>query len=212
MLYEVITTEYEQIDQEQPYESETAVSEPESVQKPVQVSEKESAPQKKKEVSSSGYTDWSPHGNYTPKQEKMMEEFQQQGYSPREAERLANAHRGPETFEQALTHRVRPSDISPKMMEELKGLTGPWLSNARKVSYHRAEAEKNPIKYAKGKTLKAHETAMGDYSSALKDWRNSDEVKAMSPRERYSAEREWKKQYHEQNPEHREQLTSYNFV
>ena len=98
--------------------------------------------------------------------------------------------------------------MSPKMMGELKELTGSWLSNARRVSYKRAEAEKNPVKYAKGKTLEAHEKAMGDYSSALKEYQGSEDVKNMSPRERHKALREWKKQYHEQNPEHRQNITA----
>jgi hypothetical protein len=166
-----------------------------------------SAPKKKK-VSESGYRDWEPHGEYTPEQETTMKEFQDQGYSHREAERLANAHRGPTTFQEALSHRVRPSDMSPQMMGELKELTGPWLDNARRVSYDQAEAKNSPIKHTKGQTLKTHKEAMKDYSSALKEFRGSDEIKDMTIREKHRAEREWKKQYHADNPEYRNNLVT----
>jgi len=195
--------EYQDINEDTPVQAQEEKPVPEEVQP-----EPKKDPETKSRVSSSGYQDWQPRTDYEPHHESAIKEFMDQGYSHREAERLANAHRGPETFEQALTHRVRPSDMSPKMMQDLKALTGPWLSNARRVSYTRAEAEKNPVKYAKGKTLEAHEQAMGNYSKALKEFQNSDEVKNMAPRERYQAVRDWKKQYHAENPEHKRNIAA----
>ncbi len=207
--------EAEMMDEDEAYASEAPVEyqdiDAEEPEKPApqEVEEPVAAPQpEKREVSASGYQDWAPRDKYEPHHESSIKEFMDQGYSHREAERLANAHKGPETFEQALSHRVRPSDMSPKMLGELKELTGSWLSNARRVSYTRAEAEKNPVKYAKGKTLEAHEQAMGNYSKALKEYQGSEEVKNMSPRERYSAVRDWKKKYHEENPEHKQTVTA----
>ena len=190
--------------QYQDIESEEPTAE---VNEPVTVSDKpqeeasvdlQTTPKKK---TSSGYRDWEPQKQYSAEHQASIDEHMKNGYSHREAERLAGAYQGPHNIKDALSHQVKPSDMSPKMLAELKELTGEWLGNARRVSYDKASAEKNPIKYAKGKTLKAHEEAMGDYKTALKEYQNSDELKSMKMRDRHKAIQNWKKEYKEQNPD-----------
>lgn len=164
------------------------------------------APAKEKKVSASGYTDWKPHGEYTPEQEEKMKGLMDEGYTHREAERLVGAHRGPSDFQSALTHTVRPSQPSEKMLSELKELAGPWLERAGRHSKLTADPEKNPMKHAAGKMIQAHEEHSKDYNKAYHDFLASDDIKNLKGRDRHKAIREWKNQWHAENPEYRENI------
>jgi hypothetical protein len=168
--------------------------------------EEEAAPTKEKKVSSSGYTDWAPHGEYTPEHEAGMKKLMDEGYSHREAERLVGAHRGPSDFQSALTHSVRPSQPSEKMLSELKDLAGPWLENASRHSKLTADPEKNPQKFAAGQMLQAHEKHSKDYNKDYHDFLSSGDVKDLKGRDRHKAIREWKNKWHEDNPQYKENI------
>src|SRR5581483_3522956 len=157
--------------------------------------------------SPSGYTDWTPRSDYSPEESAKIKEFTDQGYSPREAERMAGAHKGPSNFQDALRHTVRPSQMSPKMMQELKELAGHWLQGADRHAKLNADPEKNPMKHAAGKIMQAHENATKNYADAYNAFLNSDDVKGLKGMDRVKAIQAWKKDWKDKNPEYNKGLT-----
>ena len=129
--------------------------------------------------------DWKPQAEYHPDHTTKMKEFADQGYSERESERMAGAHDAPASFYDALNRRVNPSDPSPKMLEEMKGISKKWLSDARKNTNY--DAAKNPILNASSKTLRAHEEAHGGFNESYNEFLHSDDLKGLKGRERHNA-------------------------
>jgi stress-induced morphogen len=125
-----------------------------------------------------------------------------QGYSHREAERLAGAHRGPKDLQSALTHRVRASQPSEKMLSELKDLAGHWLGRADRHEKINADPEANPMKHAAGKMLQAHEEHSKGFNDAYNTFLGSDELKNKKGLERHKAIQAWKNDWKTKNPEY----------
>lgn len=161
-------------------------------------------PEKADRKSSSRMVDWKARDKYEPHHDEAIKEHMKNGYSHREAERLAGAHQAPTDFYSALRGSTRPSEPSPKMLEQMKGLSHEWLRNAERKNADRAEADVNPQKYASGKSLAAHEAAHKDFSGAYNDFLNSDEVKGLSGRARHTAVQNWKNKWSQENPDHKE--------
>lgn len=170
----------------------------------VQQEPKAEAKQKK----SSRYLDWKARDKYEDHHQAAIEQHMKDGYSHREAERLAGAHESPTDFYSALKHTVNPSEPSPKMLEQMKQLAHGWLQNANRQQDASADASMNPVKHASGKMLQSHEDAHGDFSSAYNEFLGSDELKGLRGRDRHNAIKQWKAQYHEANPEYRDRATS----
>jgi hypothetical protein len=162
--------------------------------------EESEEPQKVKR--SSGYSDWKPQQKYAPEHEAKMKELMDNGYSHREAERMAGAHQGPRDFQSALKHTVKPSQPSPKMLGELKELAGHWLDRARTHEKLHADPEKNPQKFAAGKMLEAHGAHAKNFENAYDDFLNSDNVKGLKGLARHKAIQAWKSDWKEKNPEY----------
>ncbi|MBR9691274.1 hypothetical protein GOV06_00650 [Candidatus Woesearchaeota archaeon] len=158
----------------------------------------------KKKVSSSGYRDWSPKDKYEDEHQASIDDHMNNGWSHREAERMAGAHDTPTDFNSALKSKIKPTQPSDKMLEQMKGLSGDWLRNAERKIGESADARKNPIKHAAAKTLSAHEDAHGDFKTAFDKFLASDEVNGLKHRERYKAIKAFKEKYNEDNPSHRE--------
>lgn len=152
--------------------------------------------------SKGGYSEWKAHGEYSPEQSAKMKEFTEQGYSPREAERMVGAHRAPKDFQSALKHTVKPSQPSNKMLEEMKGLAGHWLDRADRHSKINANPEKNPQKFAAGKMMQAHEEHAKDFNSAYNEFLGSDELKGKKGMDRHKAIQTWKSNWKSRNPEY----------
>lgn len=157
-----------------------------------------------KKTSNSGYGSWKPKDEYKPEHDAKIKEHLKNGYSHREAERLAGAHDAPPDFYSALKSKVKPSQPSPKMLEHLKGLVAPWLQNYEKVIGENAEATKNPQKHAAAKVLAAHEATHGDFTKEYDKFLGSDEIKGLKGRERMQAINSWKQKFHEANPDYKE--------
>jgi hypothetical protein len=168
--------------------------------------EDEEEPQKEVKTRKGGYSQWAPHGQYTPEQSAKMKELVGQGYSDREAERMVGAHKGPKDFQSALKHTVKPSQPSEKMLKELKELAGHWLDRADRHSKLNANPEKNPQKYAAGKMMQAHEEHSKDFNSAYNDFLNSDDLKGKKGLERHKAIQTWKSNWKSRNPEYTESI------
>jgi len=150
------------------------------------------------------HTEWKPREDYTPEEQKAIQEHIDAGYSHREAERLAGAHKGPKDFTSGLKSNIAPSMPSDKMLQELKDLAGPFLDNAKKMEEQRADINVNPVKYAEGKMRQAHEAHTADYGKDYHSFLSSDELRGLSRKDRHRAIREWKKNWHEQNPNYKE--------
>jgi len=182
-----------------------AQNDPTRTTKEPEAQEANEAPQvsqpKEKVKRSSSYADWSPR-EYSSEEAAKIKQFTDQGYSPRESEHLAGAHKGPQDFQSALTHPVRPSEMSPKMLARLKELSGHWLAGAERHSKLNADPEKNPMKHASGKLLAAHENATKNYSDAYNTFLNSDELKSKKGMDRHKAIQEWKTNWKNQSGDH----------
>lgn len=173
--------------------------------------ETQSAPQEEvsaeRDISPSGYSDWRP-GEYHQEHQAAIKDLMGQGYSHREAARIAGAHSEPISFQDALSHPVRPSEMSPKFLSELKELASHWITNADKHARLTADKEKNPMKYASGRMMQAHEEHTKDYNKAYSDFLNSDQVKGLKGMDRHKAIQNWKNEWKAGNPEYTQNLTN----
>lgn len=154
--------------------------------------------------SSGRMVDWKPQDKYAPEHQKAIEAAMKEGYSHREAERMAGAHKAPSDFYGALRGSTRPSEPSSKMLEQLKGHAHGWLKNAEAKAAENAEAEVNPVKYASGKAIASHDAAHKDFDAAHNEFLQSDNLKGLAGRARHQAIQSWKKDWEEKNPQHRE--------
>lgn len=168
---------------------------PSKVESPAAVSQAQ--PQKR-----SSANEWKAKDQYSPEHAKAIQEFKSQGYSDREAERLAGAHDSPVSFFEALKRRTSPSEPSAKMLSEMKDVAKKWLSDARKNTEY--DPKKNPILSASGKTHRAHEEAYGGFVQAYNDFLNSDELKGLGRKERRQAIKDFTQKWNEENPDFRE--------
>jgi hypothetical protein len=152
--------------------------------------------------------DWEARKDYTPQESAAIKKYIDDGYSPREAERLAGAHQGPKNYKAALQSGINPSMPSDKMMGSLKGLAKEWLDSNRSRDLAQSDAIKNPLKHASGQMEQAHQKHTGNYHEAYSDFLSSDDVKNLSPRDRHKAVSEWKNKWKQNNPDYEEGLTS----
>ena len=162
---------------------------------------KEAAPAKQ-----SYSKDWKPQTNYSPQHAAAIKKLIEDGYSHREAERLAGAHKEPKDYRSALNSGVNPSIPSDKMMGHLKGMAKEWLETARRYDLANADEMKNPMKHASGQMEQAHKEGTADYHKAYSEFLSSDAVKSLSPRERHSTVQEWKGKWKQENPDYEEGL------
>lgn len=145
---------------------------------------------------------WQARTDYSPKEAESVNKLIEDGYSHREAERLAGAHKGPKNYRDALRSGINPSTPSDKMMGHLKGLAKEWLDTARSHELANADEMKNPIKHASGQMEQAHKEHVGDYHQAYSDFLSSDTVKNLSPRDRHKAVQDWKGKWKQDNPDY----------
>ena len=158
------------------------------------------------------HSDWEA-GDLDEDQQSEVDGHLENGYSEREAHRKAGAHKEKGDFNDALKSNVKPSMMSDKMIDDVKGLAKEWLGNADRHEKLNADIEKNPAKYASGQMIKAHEEHMGNYKKAYNDFLSSDDLKdddgkALTGRNRHNAIKEWKKSFREENPDHAENIAN----
>jgi hypothetical protein len=150
--------------------------------------------------------DWEPRTDYSPKHAEAIKKLIADGYSHREAERLAGAHKGPKDYKSALRSGINPSMPSDKMMGHLKGMAKEWLEAARSHDLANADEMKNPMKHASGQMEQAHKEVTADYHKAYGEFLSSDQIKNLSPRDRHRAIQEWKGKWKQENPDYEEGL------
>ncbi len=145
--------------------------------------------------------EWKPREDYSPKEQAAIKTYIDQGYSHREAEKLANASQGRSDLEAGMRMNFRPNS-SPKMWERIKQLTPHYIRNLDKHERLNAEATKNPMKFAAGKLNSAHEDKTKDYAEAWHEFTSNPGLKHLTPRERHAAAREWKQKWREGNQDY----------
>lgn len=162
--------------------------------------------EKKKKPSKSGYQEWKPREDYSPEEQKKIDDLMGEGWSHREAERLAGAHKGPKDFQSALEHRVHPSQPSDKMLDIMKDLALQYKQRSSNLEGETADPGKNPQKYAAHKHQQAHEQAYGDYDKEYKNFLDKLDEQDLHPLEYDEAVSKWQKDWHEKHPEAKEQM------
>lgn len=177
-----------------------------AVQESQQEGIQEEGPKKKKVGS---FIDWEPHGEYSDEQSAKIKELMDEGYSHREAETMAGASKFPHmNFQEALNHNVFPSEMSDRHLADMAEIAKHWITNKSNLDKLHADPEKEPIKHASGRAMKAHEEATKDYNEAFNNFINSDEFKNLKGRERFKARQQWRQKYMEENPDFHEKVTS----
>lgn len=159
--------------------------------------EKQAAPQRKQHMA-----DWQPRGDYNDKEKVAIDQHMKNGYSHREAERMAGAHKGPTDFRSAMKSGVAPSMMSDKMLNDIKPLAKQWLEEADKKEKLSANPETNPVKHASGRLMDAHEKNTAGFNKDYNEFLGSDKVKGLKGRDRHQAIQEWKSAWKESNPEY----------
>ena len=87
--------------------------------------------------------EWQPKSQYAPHHEKAIKELLGQGFSPREAERMADAH-DKLSSNQMISSRTPPSHPSEKMLGIMKDLAGKWHADVTHKIGLGANPEENP--------------------------------------------------------------------
>lgn len=142
--------------------------------------------------------------NYTDDHKSKIEELMADGYSDREAERMAGAHSGPGNYFEALNSKGRDvPEMSDRFINELKGHANDFVKRSRRHAEQNAEKSKNPVRYTRGQMDKEFSNHAEDYLKGHNDLVNSDEYKNMSMRDKWAAKHDYENKYHEENPDHR---------
>jgi hypothetical protein len=145
---------------------------------------------------------WQPRSDYNDKEKAAIEQHMKNGYTHREAERLAGAHKAPAGFRAAMKSGVAPSMMSDKMLNDIKPLAKQWLEEADKKDKLSANPEINPVKHASGKLMEAHEKNTAGFNKDYNEFLGSDKLKGLKGKDRHQAIQEWKSAWKGSNPEY----------
>jgi hypothetical protein len=151
-----------------------------------------------------GFKEWSPR-EYSANERGSVNGLIAQGYTPREAERLAGLEPKQKDYYSAMRNGVAPSMMSGKMHEHLKPLAREWLDRMQAVDAGAADPAVNPLKHASGQLKAAHDEHYRDFSKEYDKFLSSPEVKDLKGRERHKTVETWKKNWKDSNPEHQQQ-------
>lgn len=156
-------------------------------------------------------SEWSQSEQHTPEELERIAKLVQEGYHPREAAHMLSPSTGgrgePKDFMRALQSYVKPTQLSPKMLEEARRVAQQWLEGYESHLAETSKPEINPIAHASSKLKTAHAEKTGDYHKAYTDFLASDELKGKNPLERHKAVQAWKAKWKQENPEHEKSLT-----
>jgi acid stress-induced BolA-like protein IbaG/YrbA len=155
-------------------------------------------------------SEWSQSEHHTPEELERIAKLVQEGYHPREAAHMLSPSTGgrgePKDFMRALQSYVKPTQLSPRMLEEARKVAQQWLEGYESHLAETSKPEINPIAHASSKLKTAHAEKTGDYHKAYTDFLASDELKGKSPLERHKAVQAWKTKWKQENPEHEKSL------
>lgn len=161
---------------------------------------------KPKKSSKHGYTDWVAGTEYSPEQQADIEHWMNEGFSHREAERFANAHKPPVDLMSALSHKINPSQPSDRMLDMMREIALDYKRRASTQAGESADPRFNPIKSAAHKSGQAHQDVYGNYANDYKKFLAELDEQDLHPLEYDDAVSQWKQQWHDQNPDARESM------
>ena len=157
----------------------------------------------------SSWRDWEPSEDIKDEHKEEIDKLITEGYSEREAHRMAGAHNEHSDMNKAMRSGVAPSHMSSKMLEQLKSLASGWLDNSEKLAMASASPEVNPVKYAAGQISQAHDEHSKEYKKAYHDFLGSDDVKDLKGKDRHDKIKEWKNQWKTENPDYHQNLLTH---
>lgn len=179
---------------------------PKAAQKPVTQSNGDSAPGENK---SGGR--WKPNEkNYKPEHIKQIEELKNQGYTHREAERMARAHAGPNTLDDAYNSSHDIEEPSVAFLNSLKPHAEKFISSWNKRRISTAEAEKNPELYATGKIKEDFANHHKDRESAWNAELSKPENATLGRREKLALRTKFNQEWDQKNPSYKEGFVGLN--
>lgn len=147
--------------------------------------------------------EWQPnYDRYKEHHHDEIKEHMDGGYTHREAERLANAHKAYINQDRMIQDAVAPSMPSDRMLSEIKGHARQYLHTLSRRERLDADSTKNPRKHAQGKMIEAHEGYTKDFDQAYKNYTSSKEYSGLSAREKHKARKQFISDYKEKNPEY----------
>lgn len=149
--------------------------------------------------SKSGRSEWKPKVMYSATHQKAIDEFMGQGYSHREAERMANAHDMLD-FYSAARSGVKPSEPSPKFLSDMKDIASDYMRNYKQVVGQSADPRHNPILHANAVANKQHTDNYSKFDEDFNSFLSG--LGEVGGAAKHKAIKEWKKKWHEDNPEH----------
>ena len=103
------------------------------------------------------------------------------GFSEREAHRLVGTHSEHGDAISALKSSIRPSKPSQAFLDHIRDHAKERLGKLSQLKRREASAEKNPQLYAEGRMGEAHADYEKSLSSAINEFKNSDEFKSAHP-------------------------------
>lgn len=165
-----------------------------------QGSQKEGQPAERKQYTK----DWQPRSDYSPKEQAALKQLMDQGYSHREASRIAGTHKEPSDFRSALKSGISPSMMSDKMRGDLKPLAKQWLEEHDRQEKAKADPESNTVKRQSGQLAAAYDKHMGGFQNEYDKFLNSDAVKGLKGKARHQAVTKWQQDWEDQNPQHKQ--------
>jgi hypothetical protein len=145
--------------------------------------------------------DWKPNPVYSPEHKKEIDALIQEGFTPREAEREAGAHKFGANY--------NPSLPSAKKLEALKRVAGPYMKAHGEKKLSEADAAVNQ-NLATTAEFKQHNKEIHEpLNEKLSAFITSPEALNMSPRQLSAAKKAIREKHHEENPEHKEKAASF---
>lgn len=133
---------------------------------------KPSKQEPEEQAASTSSREWQPKSQYAPHHAKAMKEFMDQGFSAREAERMADAH-DKLSLDRTIKSGMSPSHPSEKMLGMMKDLAGKWHADVTHKIGLAANPEENPELNFNSVKNQEHGNVFDAMNSATEDYKKS---------------------------------------
>lgn len=151
-------------------------------------------------AASGSRSEWSAKSSYAPHHVEAIKKFISQGYSPREAERLAGAH-DILTHDQIISRGIKPSEPSSAMLQNLKEAATGWLSNHQHKTGLLSDPSENPVLHLSSNKNKIMSEVGEDLDQALEEY-NKSIAHITDPKEKTKLIIKFKHDFARNNPQH----------
>ena len=152
---------------------------------------------------------WKPNvDNYEDHHHEKINELINEGFSHREAERMVNAHAGPNDFMSAYSSSHDIEEPSDSFLNILRPAAEQYVSNWNEHRLKSADAAKNPELYETAKVRSDFKDHHKGFEDAWTEHKTSDEYSALSRREKSQARKQFRENYMKENPDHVQSFVS----